>query len=610
MADDDEPLQIITSHPSEVDTGQAGKGRQEGASISGYAASWPTGKGNRKAKGNKNRLAPYEVDRPGAGRLDDPREEPLEIIERQSMHDGSGVDDAGEALLEIMGLDPTAAPEQDQISSGSIDGTFRSLFIALTKLQDIVPHQKLAQTMLVRGTAFSTYFTGMGSVEVAADMVNSAVKAVFVSSAHKSVGACECDKRLQSLLKGRVESCIFEDILAFVPSLTWEEVRDLSPEQRFAKVRAHFRPEGRHRCSRHGSWCQCVRSDFDFSGSPCQPYSARGKQLGLADQRSLLFFVWMVILLHYRPTIAIHECTPRFFTSLLDQFMAQYYYIHHLNTSPEAFGWTCIRRERVFSILVLKERTQILGNIPDVYTEICRQIRSRQPGFPISSLLTANEMSLLEEENCCRRKRKLALLRRKSDDWSYLLTPKQKDYVAKYNELWWDQVKTDPQLDSGCVYDLSQNPAFCKVWSGQERRLPTLRKAGYILWAPRLRRWLIREEIALAHGFPVTETTARASQTPVRVTRFYQSCAGGGHPPRLLLGHCWTSFASSRSLWALPGFICQWALPDLNREALPDLNCERQISVGTAGPQQRGPDPSGHCRTSTASARSQWALPS
>ena len=43
--------------------------------------------------------------------------------------------------------------------------------------------------------------------------------------------------------------------------------------------------------------------------------------------------------------------------------------------------------------------------------------------------------------------------------------------------------------------------------------------------------------------------------------------------------------------------------------ALPDLNCELQISVGTAGPQPRAPDLSGHCRTSTTTSRSQWALP-
>ena len=34
-----------------------------------------------------------------------------------------------------------------------------------------------------------------------------------------------------------------------------------------------------------------------------------------------------------------------------------------------------------------------------------------------------------------------------------------------------------------------------------------------------------------------------------------------------------------------------------------------QIPVGTAGPPPRAPDPSGHCQTSTASSRSQWALP-
>ena len=59
-----------------------------------------------------------------------------------------------------------------------------------------------------------------------------------------------------------------------------------------------------------------------------------------------------------------------------------------------------------------------------------------------------------------------------------------------------------------------------------------------------------------------------------------------GPPPRAPdpSGHCRTSTASCRS---------QWALPDLNRDF--------QVAVGTAGPQPRAPDPSGHCRTSTAS---------
>ena len=82
-----------------------------------------------------------------------------------------------------------------------------------------------------------------------------------------------------------------------------------------------------------------------------------------------------------------------------------------------------------------------------------------------------------------------------------------------------------------------------------------------------------------------------------------RSVGTAGPQPRVpdLSGHCWTSTTSASSQWALPG-----------------LNRECQISVGTAGPQPRAPaagpqlrapDLRGHCQTSTASSRSQRALP-
>ena len=84
----------------------------------------------------------------------------------------------------------------------------------------------------------------------------------------------------------------------------------------------------------------------------------------------------------------------------------------------------------------------------------------------------------------------------------------------------------------------------------------------------------------------------------MRVSRFYQRCLPSSSPsprppapqPRAADSswHCRTSTASARA---------QWALPDLNRES--------QISVGTAGLQPWAPDVSEHCRTSTASARCQ-----
>ena len=69
----------------------------------------------------------------------------------------------------------------------------------------------------------------------------------------------------------------------------------------------------------------------------------------------------------------------------------------------------------------------------------------------------------------------------------------------------------------------------------------------------------------------------------IRVTSssFLPSTSPSGLQPRApdLSGHCRTSTASSASQWALP-----------------DLNYESRISVGTAGLQPRAPDPSGHLK--------------
>eukprot|EP00435_Cladocopium_sp_Y103_P055586 s647_g18.t1 len=73
------------------------------------------------------------------------------------------------------------------------------------------------------------------------------------------------------------------------------------------------------------------------------------------------------------------------------------------------------------------------------------------------------------------------------------------------------------------------------------------------------------------------------------------------------------SSSQSRSQWALPDFSCDCPIAvgtAGNQQRLPeDFSSDCQIAMGTAGLQQRLPDRSGHCRTSTASPRSQLALP-
>ena len=64
-----------------------------------------------------------------------------------------------------------------------------------------------------------------------------------------------------------------------------------------------------------------------------------------------------------------------------------------------------------------------------------------------------------------------------------------------------------------------------------------------------------------------------------------------------------TSTASSRSQWAIP----QLHVHDRSGHYRTS-NCKCMIAVGTPGPQSHAPDRSGHDWTSPASARSEWAL--
>ena len=91
-------------------------------------------------------------------------------------------------------------------------------------------------------------------------------------------------------------------------------------------------------CVCHSCKCRPEPASFDFSGSPCQPWSAFGKKGGWDDARWLLVFVWTAVVRSSLPAVAIHECTPEFLTWLLDEFLGPFYLIVHIKASPADLG--------------------------------------------------------------------------------------------------------------------------------------------------------------------------------------------------------------------------------------------------------------------------------
>ena len=128
------------------------------------------------------------------------------------------------------------------------------------------------------------------------------------------VSACEINRHCSKVLlhRGMSHNCVFQDILDFCPGLPgWPHLKQLRWQERLRLVVKHFRAVKR-KCWRHSGPCSFDSFDFDFSGSPCQPWSYYGSRDELNDERSLFVLVWIAMILFYMPAVAVHECTIGF----------------------------------------------------------------------------------------------------------------------------------------------------------------------------------------------------------------------------------------------------------------------------------------------------------
>jgi hypothetical protein len=103
----------------------------------------------------------------------------------------------------------------------------------------------------------------------------------------------------------------------------------------------------------------------------------------------------------------------------------------------------------------------------------------------------------------------------------------------------------------------------------------------------------IHSHPALAQA--LAETMQRAHDLGLLATQALQN-GNGCDLPLLFFRTCQVTVSD----FIRDTFFFLLLLPTTNSRsqwALLDLNCELQMSVGTAGPQLRAPDVSGHCRT-------------
>ena len=158
---------------------------------------------------------------------------------------------------------------------------------------------------------------------------------------------------------------------------------------------------------------------------------------------------------------------------LLDGALGHAYVIIHVSSSPADFGWSFICRPRLFSILIRRRRSTMLADFRTIYQHICDSLATQIRSLTVASVFTASPSELLDAENRARMKHKLEPVPVCSLDWAYLLTPMQREYLAAYMSMWRKEIGSEPSHDAGCLFDLSQNPAFREMWIGVNRQIPT-----------------------------------------------------------------------------------------------------------------------------------------
>jgi hypothetical protein len=411
---------------------------------------------------------------------------------------------------------PTFDPQGGSPCQGDPQVLLRWPSLLLQALVLVLTTSELHCSLLVfPALQLTSHFTGIGTAEVAADMLRSSINHALGCNVKWAHLSC-CDKSpkcRQILLRRPGLGCIFGNIAEYSRGLSQlMKQKSLDPDEAWEQLQQHFALSGGF-CHQHQQTCNHVAGHCDISGSPCQPWSRIGKERGRHDVRFALTLCWILWVLTAMPRVAMHENVIGFDKNVFEELLGAVYGIVHIIVLPGHMGYRFTSRPRLFTVLWLKARVAMVHDIRVTYDRVSQVVRQWQPELSTSSIYTGDQQLLLEVENAFRRKRNLPCLTEASSDWTYLLGKSETEHLQAYLTMWGAQRGTEPHTDTNCLFNLGQNPNMRLSWTSRHGAMPTLTAASRKLWSPYLGRWLIPSELATAMGF----NTGASAQTGVPV---------------------------------------------------------------------------------------------
>lgn len=388
---------------------------------------------------------------------------------------------------------------------------------------------------LCRMRRASSFFSGLGTSELAWQIVGQSLLAVGLPFLVESIFACEKSEHCHEVLRDLPVQHVIGDIMNLLALETFDADWDYERKVKMIMSASIFLTAW---CSKHESYCHIGPSDIDTSGSPCQDWSAAGLGLGVDGRHIHVFLAWVRWHLTWETPVIIHENVVNFDVALLHHFLGHLYHIFAVECGPEDVGFSFCRRRRRYVALIHKMKMRILHNPEIVFARVCTFLRCEST---VEDLVMADPNEIHSEALALCHDRGVCLqsMARAVDvngihfvgrpamssasmegasrvlNLSCALTAKEMERMEAYMHMWLQRFGTDARHQRGLVVNLGDNPGSGWItWSAPSSRhshfcIPTLRRSWTVLWFPALNRWMtIKERLAMM-GFPAYESLAR-----------------------------------------------------------------------------------------------------
>ena len=378
-------------------------------------------------------------------------------------------------------------------------------------LLDIVGEHNLRQSALCTATASTSFFSGIGSAEIAWQAIGAAMSACGLPFRLRATFTCEKDQVCQQVLLRYTACHVYTDLMDMMSTVPGhiESAPGFGQKVRLSRSTAVRLTA---RCCRCQGRCFVRVGDIDTSGSPCQDWSRAGSRRGELGPRAHLLLLWVRWHRVMETPIIIHENVKGFDLSLLTALLGDMYRMSHVVVGPEHVGWPCCRRPRIYVALFHRRKVKLLCDPSWLFWQLSPRLRTF---LRVRDCLIARVGEVFEEGQ------QRATSARTRGPWAaaatgqcHPLTAFEDQRLTYYCKLWSRSFGTNPWLESDLIFNLGDNPDGGWVtWSApgpsdSMHRVPTFRRKWTAQWLPSKNRWLTTSERCVCMGFPASTELA------------------------------------------------------------------------------------------------------